>query len=53
MKNEGNGIVFVQGTKLQIVIGKYKTDERAKEVFKDIVKASTNDDVAIFKMPEE
>lgn len=45
--------IYTQENNYQIVLGNYMTPERAKEVFKDIIKALTNTDVAIYKMPEK
>ena len=48
-----DGSIYIQESLYQIALGNYETNERAKEVFNDIIKTSTNSDVAIYRMPEK
>lgn len=45
--------IYIQENNYQILLGKYITPERAKEVFEDIIKALTISDVAIYRMTEK
>lgn len=53
MKTKKNGIVYAENGNCQIILGKYETDERAKEVFEQIIQGSCNDCIVLYRMPEE
>lgn len=51
--DDEDGSIYIQENRYQIVLGNYETNERAKEIFNDIIKALKNNDVAIYRMPEK
>lgn len=48
-----DGSIYIQENQYQVVLGNYETNERAKEIFNDIIKTLKNSDVAIYRMPEK
>lgn len=51
-ENEGKFVIMAETDEMEYVLGKYKTEKRAKEVFEMIIKVLTYVEMKIFKIPE-
>lgn len=49
--NESKFVIMAETDEMEYVLGKYKTEKRAKEVFEMLIKALTCIEIKIFKMP--